>query len=68
MLLPIVAGVMKQRTMAEWMPLLSEANVPSGPINDFRQVFDDPQIRHRELVHSDPASAVGHDDRSSAIR
>jgi crotonobetainyl-CoA:carnitine CoA-transferase CaiB-like acyl-CoA transferase len=51
-LLPIVAGVMKQRTMAEWMPLLSEANAPSGPINDFRQVFDDPQIRHRGLVRT----------------
>lgn len=58
-LLPIVAGVMKQRTMAEWMPLLSEANVPSGPINDFRQVFDDPQIRHRELVHTIPHPLSG---------
>jgi crotonobetainyl-CoA:carnitine CoA-transferase CaiB-like acyl-CoA transferase len=58
-LLPIVAGVMKQRTMAEWMPLLSEANVPSGPINDFGQVFDDPQIRHRELVHTIPHPLSG---------
>jgi crotonobetainyl-CoA:carnitine CoA-transferase CaiB-like acyl-CoA transferase len=58
-LLPIVAGVMKQRTMAEWMPLLSEANVPSGPINDFRQVFDDPQLRHRELVHTIPHPLSG---------
>jgi len=58
-LLPIVAGVMKQRTMAEWMPLLSEANVPSGPINDFRQVFEDPQLRHRELVHTIPHPLAG---------
>ncbi|WP_280153894.1 CaiB/BaiF CoA-transferase family protein [Piscinibacter sp. XHJ-5] len=58
-LLPIVAGAMKQRTMAEWMPLLSAANVPSGPINDFRQVFDDPQIRHRELVHTIPHPLAG---------
>ncbi|MFL6662892.1 MAG: CaiB/BaiF CoA transferase family protein [Rhizobacter sp.] len=58
-LLPIVGGVLKQRTMAEWMPLLSEANVPSGPINDFRQVFDDPQIHHRELVHDIPHPLSG---------
>ena len=58
-LLPIVAGVMKQRTMGEWMPLLSEANVPSGPINDFKQVFEDPQIRHRELVHTIPHPLSG---------
>jgi crotonobetainyl-CoA:carnitine CoA-transferase CaiB-like acyl-CoA transferase len=58
-LLPIVADVMKQRTIAEWMPLLSEANVPSGPINDFRQVFEDPQIRHRELVHTIPHPLSG---------
>jgi crotonobetainyl-CoA:carnitine CoA-transferase CaiB-like acyl-CoA transferase len=58
-LLPIIAGILKQRTMADWMPLFSEANVPSGPINDFRQVFDDPQIRHRELVHSIPHPLSG---------
>ncbi|HMC16178.1 MAG TPA: CaiB/BaiF CoA-transferase family protein [Albitalea sp.] len=58
-LLPIVGNVMKQRTIAEWMPLLSEANVPSGPINDFTKVFDDPQIRHRELVHTIPHPLSG---------
>ena len=25
------------------------AVVPAGPIHDFRQVFDDPQIQHRAL-------------------
>jgi len=58
-LLPIVADAMKQRTMAEWMPLLSEANVPSGPINDFRQVFDDPQIKHRGMVRTIPHPLSG---------
>ncbi len=58
-LLPIVADALKQRTMAEWMPLLSEANVPSGPINDFRQVFDDPQIKHRGMVRTIPHPLSG---------
>jgi crotonobetainyl-CoA:carnitine CoA-transferase CaiB-like acyl-CoA transferase len=49
-LLPIVAGILKQHPIAHWMPLLREAVVPSAPIYGFDQVFDDPQIRHRQLV------------------
>jgi crotonobetainyl-CoA:carnitine CoA-transferase CaiB-like acyl-CoA transferase len=47
---PLVGEVLKTQTLAHWMPLLRAAVVPSGPIHDFRQVFDDPQIRHRGLV------------------
>lgn len=46
----LVGEVLKTQTLAYWMPLLRAAVVPSGPIHDFRQVFDDPQIRHRGLV------------------
>lgn len=49
-LVPAIADILRQQPLAHWLPLLREANVPSGPINDFRQVFDDPQIRHREMV------------------
>ena len=46
----LLADILKTRPIAHWMPLLREAVVPSGPIHDFRQVFDDPQIQHRALV------------------
>lgn len=46
----LVAGVLKTQPMAHWLPLLRDRVVPSGPIHDVRQVFDDPQIRHRGLV------------------
>ncbi|WP_431514237.1 CaiB/BaiF CoA transferase family protein [Variovorax sp. DAIF25] len=49
-LVPAIADILRRQPLAHWLPLLREANVPSGPINDFRQVFDDPQIRHREMV------------------
>jgi len=49
-LVPAIADILRQQPLAHWLPLLREANVPSGPINDFRQVFDDPQIRHRAMV------------------
>ena len=58
-LLPIVAGILKDRPIAYWMPLLREAVVPSAPIYGFDQVFDDPQIRHRALVKTIPHPLSG---------
>jgi crotonobetainyl-CoA:carnitine CoA-transferase CaiB-like acyl-CoA transferase len=58
-LLPIVAELLKQRTIDYWMPLLREAVVPSAPIYDFKQVFDDPQIKHRHLVKTIPHPLSG---------
>ncbi len=46
----LLADILKARPIAHWMPLLRAAVVPAGPIHDFRQVFDDPQIQHRALV------------------
>lgn len=58
-LLPIVADLLKQHTVDYWMPLMREAVVPSAPIYDFKQVFDDPQIRHRQLVKEIPHPLAG---------
>jgi crotonobetainyl-CoA:carnitine CoA-transferase CaiB-like acyl-CoA transferase len=55
----LVAEVLKTQTLAHWMPLLRQAVVPSGPIHDFRQVFDDPQIQHRALVKTLPHPLSG---------
>ena len=49
-LLPIVASILAQQSIGHWMPLMRKAVVPSAPIYDFKQVFEDPQIKHRELV------------------
>jgi crotonobetainyl-CoA:carnitine CoA-transferase CaiB-like acyl-CoA transferase len=58
-LLPIVAAILKDQPIAHWMPRLREAVVPSAPIYSFDQVFDDPQIRHRELVKTIPHPLSG---------
>ncbi len=58
-LLPIVAAILKQNNIAHWMPLLREAVVPSAPIYDFKQVYDDPQIQHRGLVKTLPHPLSG---------
>jgi len=48
-LVPIIAECMRTRTSAEWLALLEASGVPCGPINDIRELFDDPQVQAREL-------------------
>ncbi|CAG2157800.1 Acetyl-CoA:oxalate CoA-transferase [Cupriavidus yeoncheonensis] len=56
-LIPQVAEAMLARTMTEWVEVLEAANVPCGPIYNMQQVFEDPQVRHREMQLSLPHSA-----------
>jgi len=50
--------VLVKKTSAEWIEALNKAGVPSGPIYDVRQVFEDPQIRHLGM-----AQTVRHPER-----
>ncbi len=50
--------VLVKKTSAEWIEALNTAGVPSGPIYDVRQVFEDPQIRHLGM-----AQTVRHPER-----
>ena len=45
----MVAELMLQRTMHDWIELLEAHKVPCGPINNIDQVFDDPQVQHRGM-------------------
>ncbi len=49
-LLDIVSPIISQKTMAEWMELLVEAGIPSGPINAVDRALEDPQVLAREMV------------------
>ncbi|MSP98099.1 MAG: CoA transferase [Betaproteobacteria bacterium] len=48
-LIPLIAEVMRTRTKREWIEALEVANVPCGPINSMKDVFEDPQVQHRKL-------------------
>jgi crotonobetainyl-CoA:carnitine CoA-transferase CaiB-like acyl-CoA transferase len=48
-LLPIVREIMRARTKQDWITALEAAGVPCGPINDYAEVFEDEQVRHRGL-------------------
>lgn len=49
-LIPILEDVFRTRTGEEWLRLLAEAGVPSGPINTLDRVFADPQVAARNMV------------------
>jgi crotonobetainyl-CoA:carnitine CoA-transferase CaiB-like acyl-CoA transferase len=48
-LVPQLASTLLQRPAAEWIARLEARGVPCGPINTYAQVFEDPQVQHRQL-------------------
>jgi crotonobetainyl-CoA:carnitine CoA-transferase CaiB-like acyl-CoA transferase len=42
--------ITRKRTMAEWIEYLNKEGVPCGPINNLAQTFEDPQVRHQEML------------------
>jgi crotonobetainyl-CoA:carnitine CoA-transferase CaiB-like acyl-CoA transferase len=45
------------KTSAEWLEILNEAGVPSGPIYSIDQMFDDPQVKHLGLAAPVPTDS-----------
>jgi crotonobetainyl-CoA:carnitine CoA-transferase CaiB-like acyl-CoA transferase len=48
-LVPIITALIKTRTTREWTTACDAAQVPCGPINNLEQVFNDPQVIHRQM-------------------
>lgn len=48
-LVPLIRRLTIEKTAAEWIEILEQAGVPCGPVNDLKQVFDDPQVRARNM-------------------
>ncbi len=40
----------RERTLAEWMAELGDAEICFGPVNPLAEAFADPQLRHRGMV------------------
>ena len=58
-LVPQLAAVLATRPVKTWHAEFDAAGVPTGPINDFADVFADPQIVHREMRMELPHSQIG---------
>jgi formyl-CoA transferase len=45
-----IESITSQHPCAHWLALLEANDIPCGPINDYAQVFADPQVVAREMV------------------
>lgn len=48
-LISILTEPMKRHTMLEWVEIFEKNNVPSGPIYTLDQVFEDVQVKERDM-------------------
>jgi crotonobetainyl-CoA:carnitine CoA-transferase CaiB-like acyl-CoA transferase len=51
-LIPLLRHLLSLQDRAPLIDAISAAGVPCGPINNLQQVFEDPQVRHADLIVS----------------
>jgi crotonobetainyl-CoA:carnitine CoA-transferase CaiB-like acyl-CoA transferase len=49
-LITICEELLSKKTKVEWKERLDAAGVPNGPINTIAEMFEDPQIKAREMI------------------
>ena len=54
MLIPILAGIIANKSTEYWVATLEAIAVPCGPVNTLKQVFKHPQVQHRNMVKQIP--------------
>jgi crotonobetainyl-CoA:carnitine CoA-transferase CaiB-like acyl-CoA transferase len=58
-LVPLLEEMTLKKTKHEWISLLEKANVPCGPINNFKEVFENEQVIARGVQIDVPHSTAG---------
>ena len=58
-LMPMLTAALATKGVDDWVASLSAAGVPCGPINTVDRVFEDSQIRHRQMVRDLPHPLSG---------
>ncbi|MES2743417.1 MAG: CaiB/BaiF CoA-transferase family protein [Pseudomonadota bacterium] len=58
-LVPLLDQMMAGHSRESWIARLEAVGVPCGPINDIAEVFDNPQVRARELAVQLPHPLAG---------
>jgi crotonobetainyl-CoA:carnitine CoA-transferase CaiB-like acyl-CoA transferase len=46
----ILAPILRMRSRDEWLELLNDEGIPCAPINTMDEVFQDPQVLHRNML------------------
>jgi len=55
-----IESITATQPRAHWLSLLEANDIPCGPINDYAQVFADPQVLAREMVVETAHPTFGH--------
>jgi formyl-CoA transferase len=45
-----IEAITAQKPRAHWLALFDSTDIPCGPINDYAEVFADPQVRSRQMM------------------
>ena len=48
-LIPIIQQITRRFSIEDWFDGLSRLNIPCGPVNTIKQVFEDTQVQHRGM-------------------
>jgi CoA:oxalate CoA-transferase len=51
--------VLTQKTTAEWAAIFEQAGVPYSPVNNIKQICEDPQIKFREMLVEIEQKGIG---------
>jgi len=55
----ILAGIFRKRMTRDWVSALEAAGVANGPINNIKQVFEEPQVAARRMRIDLPHATAG---------
>ena len=56
---PLIARLLKEQDRGHWVAALDAAGVPAGPINAIPEVFEDRQVKHRQMLVEVPHPLSG---------
>lgn len=55
----ILNEIFLRRTTAEWQEILNKFDVPNGPINTYKEVFQDPQVQYNQIYQEIAHEVLG---------
>jgi formyl-CoA transferase len=58
-LIPLLEVMTRKKSKGEWIALLEKSNVPCGPINNFKEVFENEQVIARNVQINVPHPTAG---------
>jgi crotonobetainyl-CoA:carnitine CoA-transferase CaiB-like acyl-CoA transferase len=56
---PILTERFRSKPRAEWLEVLAVHDIPAAPVKTLLQFFDDPAVRHQDMIHEYDHPEVG---------